>query len=251
MYFWILYIIFAAWSVILDTSLILLCTLYWNSTFSDRRRATQVAYQYYLTVSPADGHLYVSDPEKHQILRVISLEPVQDPSINSEAVSVIIVLQSKRSQYSHLTQSNEFQTFAKCRFCSKYFSTRHHIVNTRYVVILIHTIQLCFTPFRSKYRKNDNMKVRLTHQWNTCCGVASNARAQSGVHTRVAVRVKIWKRRPDIEGVLNSTANLICGKNRDLWRYLKRVCHSFRHFEFSPLFLKSGVLGIHHSVAEY
>ncbi|KRT82794.1 hypothetical protein AMK59_4421, partial [Oryctes borbonicus] len=49
-------------------------------------RATQVAYQYYLTVSPADGHLYVSDPEKHQILKVISLEPVQDPSINSEPV---------------------------------------------------------------------------------------------------------------------------------------------------------------------
>ncbi|XP_076255670.1 teneurin-a transmembrane protein isoform X2 [Rhynchophorus ferrugineus] len=49
-------------------------------------RATQVAYQYYLTISPADGHLYVSDPEKHQILKVLSLEPVQDPSINSEAV---------------------------------------------------------------------------------------------------------------------------------------------------------------------
>ncbi|XP_063927987.1 teneurin-a isoform X7 [Zophobas morio] len=49
-------------------------------------RATQVAYQYYLTISPADGHLYVSDPEKHQILKVLSLEPVQDPSINSEPV---------------------------------------------------------------------------------------------------------------------------------------------------------------------
>lgn len=49
-------------------------------------RATQVAYQYYLTVSPADGHLYVSDPEKHQILRVISLDQVSDPMINSEPV---------------------------------------------------------------------------------------------------------------------------------------------------------------------
>ncbi|XP_074032255.1 teneurin-a transmembrane protein isoform X2 [Leptinotarsa decemlineata] len=49
-------------------------------------RATQVAYQYYLTMSPADGHLYISDPEKHQILRVLSLEPVQDPNINSEPV---------------------------------------------------------------------------------------------------------------------------------------------------------------------
>ncbi|XP_044748405.1 teneurin-a isoform X3 [Coccinella septempunctata] len=48
--------------------------------------ATQVAYQYFLTISPADGHLYVSDPEKHQILRVLSLEQVQDPSINSEPV---------------------------------------------------------------------------------------------------------------------------------------------------------------------
>nr|CAH7727154.1 unnamed protein product [Callosobruchus chinensis] len=49
-------------------------------------RTTQVAYQYYLTVSPADGHLYVSDPEKHQILRVLSLQPVQDPILNSEPV---------------------------------------------------------------------------------------------------------------------------------------------------------------------
>lgn len=47
---------------------------------------TQVAYQYYLTVSPADGHLYVSDPEKHQILRVLTLDPVQEPTINSEPV---------------------------------------------------------------------------------------------------------------------------------------------------------------------
>lgn len=45
-----------------------------------------MAYQYYLTVSPADGHLYVSDPEKHQVLRVISLDPINDPSLNSEPV---------------------------------------------------------------------------------------------------------------------------------------------------------------------
>lgn len=50
-------------------------------------RATQVAYKYYLAISPADGHLYVSDPEKHQILKVLSLDPVQDPTINSEPVS--------------------------------------------------------------------------------------------------------------------------------------------------------------------
>jgi hypothetical protein len=48
--------------------------------------ATQVAYQYYLCISPADGHLYISDPEKHQILKVLSLEQVQDPSINIEPV---------------------------------------------------------------------------------------------------------------------------------------------------------------------
>ncbi|XP_024941633.1 teneurin-a isoform X3 [Cephus cinctus] len=48
--------------------------------------ATQVAYQYYLCVSPADGHLYISDPEKHQILRALSLTSVPDPSINIEPV---------------------------------------------------------------------------------------------------------------------------------------------------------------------
>ncbi|XP_046486280.1 teneurin-a isoform X2 [Neodiprion pinetum] len=48
--------------------------------------ATQVAYQYYLSVSPADGHLYISDPEKHQILRALSLEKVDDPSINMDIV---------------------------------------------------------------------------------------------------------------------------------------------------------------------
>ncbi|XP_076303284.1 teneurin-a transmembrane protein isoform X10 [Lasioglossum baleicum] len=48
--------------------------------------ATQVAYQYYLCVSPADGHLYISDPEKHQILKALTLEVVQNPSINIEPV---------------------------------------------------------------------------------------------------------------------------------------------------------------------
>lgn len=48
--------------------------------------ATQVSYQYYLTVSPADGHLYVSDPERHQIMRVLSVDKVRDPAINSEPV---------------------------------------------------------------------------------------------------------------------------------------------------------------------
>ncbi|XP_023248034.1 teneurin-a [Copidosoma floridanum] len=48
--------------------------------------ATQVAYQYYLCVSPADGHLYISDPEKHQILRTLSLTDVKDPRLNIEPV---------------------------------------------------------------------------------------------------------------------------------------------------------------------
>ncbi|XP_043269073.1 teneurin-a isoform X3 [Venturia canescens] len=47
---------------------------------------TQVAYQYYLCVSPADGHLYISDPEKHRILRTLTLDQVADPSINIESV---------------------------------------------------------------------------------------------------------------------------------------------------------------------
>lgn len=48
--------------------------------------ATQVSYQYYLTISPADGHLYISDPEKHQILKVISIDKVHDPASNSDTV---------------------------------------------------------------------------------------------------------------------------------------------------------------------
>ncbi|KAL7300753.1 hypothetical protein TKK_0006730 [Trichogramma kaykai] len=48
--------------------------------------ATQVAYQYYLCVSPADGHLYISDPEKHQILRTLTLTDVKDPRLNIEPV---------------------------------------------------------------------------------------------------------------------------------------------------------------------
>lgn len=49
-------------------------------------RTTQVAYQYYICISPADGNLYISDSEKHQVRKVITLEKVRDPSANSEAV---------------------------------------------------------------------------------------------------------------------------------------------------------------------
>ncbi|XP_017766143.1 PREDICTED: teneurin-a [Eufriesea mexicana] len=48
--------------------------------------ATQVAYEYYLCVSPADGHLYISNPEKHQILKTLALENVTQPNINIEPV---------------------------------------------------------------------------------------------------------------------------------------------------------------------
>ncbi|KAL7028597.1 hypothetical protein ACKWTF_005910 [Chironomus riparius] len=47
---------------------------------------TKVSYQYYLSVSPADGHLYISDPEKHQVLKVLTLVNVTDPTNNLEAV---------------------------------------------------------------------------------------------------------------------------------------------------------------------
>ncbi|XP_050530422.1 teneurin-a isoform X1 [Daktulosphaira vitifoliae] len=46
--------------------------------------ATQVSYQYYLYLSPTDGYLYVSDPERHQILRVTNTNSVADPTVNYE-----------------------------------------------------------------------------------------------------------------------------------------------------------------------
>lgn len=49
--------------------------------------ATQVSYQYHLCLSPTDGSLYVSDAERHQILRVLNLNVVNDPLINSEVVA--------------------------------------------------------------------------------------------------------------------------------------------------------------------
>lgn len=45
-----------------------------------------MAYQYYICISPADGFLYISDSEKHQVRRVLALEKVRDPSLNSEPV---------------------------------------------------------------------------------------------------------------------------------------------------------------------
>ncbi|XP_022828977.1 teneurin-a isoform X4 [Spodoptera litura] len=49
-------------------------------------QTTQVAYQYYICISPADGYLYISDSERHQVRRVIALEKVRDPATNSEPV---------------------------------------------------------------------------------------------------------------------------------------------------------------------
>ncbi|XP_022650380.1 teneurin-m-like isoform X4 [Varroa destructor] len=47
---------------------------------------SQIAYSYHLAVGPATGHLYISDPERHQVLRVVRLEAVEDPRNNLEAV---------------------------------------------------------------------------------------------------------------------------------------------------------------------
>ncbi|XP_064481434.1 teneurin-m-like isoform X2 [Ornithodoros turicata] len=51
-----------------------------------RMKTTDVSYQYHLTLSPTDGHLYISDPERHQILRVHSLDKVEDPDSNFDVV---------------------------------------------------------------------------------------------------------------------------------------------------------------------
>ena len=46
----------------------------------------QVAYRYHLAVGPVDGRLYISDPEKHQILRVKQSEDSFDVKDNLEVV---------------------------------------------------------------------------------------------------------------------------------------------------------------------
>ncbi|CAM1325684.1 TENM2 (predicted) [Pycnogonum litorale] len=53
-----------------------------------RLSTTKVSYQYYLAFSPTDGDLYLSDPERHQILRIKSIErPSDDPSNNYEVTA--------------------------------------------------------------------------------------------------------------------------------------------------------------------
>ena len=58
-----------------------------NLTPSPPSSTTRVSYTYQIAVSPADGQVYVSDPEKYKVLRVLSLQDVTDPSTNSETVA--------------------------------------------------------------------------------------------------------------------------------------------------------------------
>ncbi|XP_043247283.1 teneurin-m-like isoform X2 [Amphibalanus amphitrite] len=50
-------------------------------------RATQVSYNYYMAMSPVEQKLYISDPEAHQVFKVIQMEQVADPSKNLERVA--------------------------------------------------------------------------------------------------------------------------------------------------------------------
>ncbi|XP_055927054.1 teneurin-m-like isoform X4 [Argiope bruennichi] len=51
-----------------------------------RMKTSDVSSQYHLTLSPTDGHLYISAPEHHKILRVHSLDKVEDPDSNFDVV---------------------------------------------------------------------------------------------------------------------------------------------------------------------
>lgn len=54
--------------------------------FYEMFSTAQVAYRYHLAVGPVDGRLYISDPEKHQILRVKLPEETIDVKDNLEVV---------------------------------------------------------------------------------------------------------------------------------------------------------------------
>ncbi|KAA0186935.1 hypothetical protein HAZT_HAZT008617 [Hyalella azteca] len=49
--------------------------------------STQVSYNYHITVSPVDGHVFVSDSEKYKVVRVLSLDDITDPATNYEDVA--------------------------------------------------------------------------------------------------------------------------------------------------------------------
>ncbi|XP_054167929.1 teneurin-m-like [Oppia nitens] len=51
-----------------------------------KHKSLRPSYQYHIMLSPIDGHLYISDPEKHQILRLHSLDKVDDPENNLDVV---------------------------------------------------------------------------------------------------------------------------------------------------------------------
>ncbi|RWS11960.1 N-acetylglucosamine-1-phosphodiester alpha-N-acetylglucosaminidase-like protein, partial [Dinothrombium tinctorium] len=49
---------------------------------SSRSGQATTTYNYHIHLSQFDGHLYISDPERHQILRVHSVDRVDDPESN-------------------------------------------------------------------------------------------------------------------------------------------------------------------------
>ena len=53
------------------------------------RSETTAAYRYYMTVSPLDGKLYVSDHQTRRILRVKTMGPVRDLTRNYEVLRVV------------------------------------------------------------------------------------------------------------------------------------------------------------------
>lgn len=48
--------------------------------------ASQVAYKYHIAVGPVDGKLYISDPERHQVMRAINAIDPYDATKNVEVV---------------------------------------------------------------------------------------------------------------------------------------------------------------------
>ena len=47
---------------------------------------SRISYRYHLAISPKDGSLYVSDPEMHQIIKVIDVNNFKNPESNYETV---------------------------------------------------------------------------------------------------------------------------------------------------------------------
>ena len=48
---------------------------------------TQVSHGYYLAISPVDGHIYISDPEKYRVIRLLAVSNVTDAVNNLEVVA--------------------------------------------------------------------------------------------------------------------------------------------------------------------